>query len=202
MAVPLGSEGVPNAAARCGCVCVADVGVHPGVSLKIVRMFKCVQVDGTFWLAADMRLQCYDQRWAGYAVYAVLCGVVYVVGLPLGVFIVLFRRRHKLFGDSADPFVATTRAKYGFLYEVYGRDGWWWEVEELVRKLILSAVVVLFESGSPLQVRQGKARQRPLTHAHTTTTTPAVAPARPSLQSKVHLLLLPFFLLLLRHPAR
>ena len=28
----------------------------------------------------------------------------------------------------------------------------WWEVEELVRKLFLSAVVVLIEPGSPLQV--------------------------------------------------
>ena len=28
----------------------------------------------------------------------------------------------------------------------------WWEVEELVRKLLLSAAVVLVEPGSPLQV--------------------------------------------------
>ena len=53
-----------------------------------------------------------------YAIYALLCGVVYVVGFPLGVFVLLFRRRHKLFGSDADPFVATTRTKYGFLYEV------------------------------------------------------------------------------------
>ena len=36
--------------------------------------------------------------------------------------------------------------------QVYGPSAWWWEVEELVRKLLLSAVVVLIESGSPLQV--------------------------------------------------
>ena len=53
-----------------------------------------------------------------YAVYALVCGIVYVVGFPLAVFVLLFRRRHKLFGDGSDPFVATTRAKYGFLYEV------------------------------------------------------------------------------------
>ena len=39
------------------------------------------------------------------------------------------------------------------LHQVYGPSAWWWEVEELVRKLFLSAVVVLIESGSPLQVR-------------------------------------------------
>ena len=77
---------------------------------------------------------------------------MYVVGFQLGVFVILYRRRHKLFGDASDPFVETTRSTYGFLYEVYGPSAWWWEVEELVRKLLLSAVVVLIESGSPLQV--------------------------------------------------
>ena len=53
-----------------------------------------------------------------YAFYSLLIVAVYIVGLPLTVFIILFRRRHKLFGDPADPFVATTRSTYGFLYEV------------------------------------------------------------------------------------
>ena len=88
-----------------------------------------------------------------YAVYALICGVVFTVGFPLSISMLLFHRRHKLFGDATDPFVATTRAKYGFLYEAYGPSAWWWEVEELVRKLLLSAVVVLIEPGSPLQVR-------------------------------------------------
>ena len=126
-----------------------------GVSLKIMRVFRCIYIDGTSWLAADMRLQCYTTEWAGYAVYALLCGVVYVVGFPLGVFVILYRRRHKLFGSDNDPFVATTKLKYGFLYTAYGPSAWWWEVEELVRKLFLSAVVVLIESGSPLQVLRG-----------------------------------------------
>ena len=53
-----------------------------------------------------------------YAIYALVCGAVYVVGFPLAIFAVLFRRRHKLFGSNDDPFVVTTRTKYGFLYEV------------------------------------------------------------------------------------
>ena len=41
---------------------------------------------------------------------------------------------------------------YGFLYLEYGPTAWGWEVEELVRKLLLSALVVLIDAGSPLQV--------------------------------------------------
>ena len=103
---------------------------------------------------------CYSCPWVlrrvghrRYASYALLFAVIYVAGFPLSIFVLLYRRRHKLFGDAGDPYVATTRATYGFLYEDYGPSAWWWEVEELLRKLLLSAVVVLFESGSPVQVR-------------------------------------------------
>ena len=40
----------------------------------------------------------------------------------------------------------------GVLQE-YGESAWWWEVEEHVRKLILTAIIVIVDSGSPLQVR-------------------------------------------------
>jgi hypothetical protein len=53
-----------------------------------------------------------------------------------------------LFGEGSDE----TRRVYGFLYEAYGPVAWWWEVEELLRRLCLTAVVVLMDPGSPLQV--------------------------------------------------
>jgi hypothetical protein len=34
----------------------------------------------------------------------------------------------------------------------YGETSWFWEVEELLRKLLLTAVAVLLDAGSPLQV--------------------------------------------------
>jgi hypothetical protein len=122
------------------------------VSLKVLRLFKCREIEGVWWLAADMRLRCYDGRWAGFAIYGLIMAVLYVVGLPAAVLWILWRRRHKLFGSPTDPFVASTCATFGFLYVDYGSSAWWWEVEELLRKLLLSAVVVLIDEGSPLQV--------------------------------------------------
>jgi hypothetical protein len=113
-----------------------------------MRLFKCRNVEGVWWLAADMRLRCYTGEWAGYAVYAVIMIALYVIGLPLTLFQVLWRRRYKLFGERSTH----TRLTYGFLYESYGPGAWWWEIEELIRKLLLSAVVVLIDAGSPLQV--------------------------------------------------
>jgi hypothetical protein len=121
---------------------------YPSVSQKILRTFRCREVEGRYYLAADMRLQCYTREWYGYALYAFIMGVVYVVGLPLSIAIILVVRRHKLFGDNS----AETRRVYGFLYEAYGPVAWWWEVEELLRKLFLTALVVLMDPGTPLQV--------------------------------------------------
>ena len=94
--------------------------------------------------------------------YGLLVAVFYVVGLPVTVFVLLWRRRHALFLSSvstdatvtsASPeVVAKNRAKYGFLYEAYGPSAYFWEAEELVRKLLLSAIVVLIPTDSPLQV--------------------------------------------------
>ncbi len=141
---------------QCGCFFQSTLPGPPcpfalsGVSLKILRLFRCREIDGVSWLEADMRLQCYTTEWTGYAIYGVIMCVVYVFGLPLLVSILLFRRRHALFG--ADAAATANLAAFGFLYEDYGPSAWLWEVEELLRKLFLSAVVVVIEKGSPLQV--------------------------------------------------
>jgi hypothetical protein len=72
---------------------------------------------------------------------------VYVVGLPLVIFVMLYKRRRNLFGPDSDE----NLRKYGFLYDGYGPVAWWWETEELLRKLLLTAVAVLLDPGSPLQ---------------------------------------------------
>ena len=115
-----------------------------------------------------------------FALYALLVGVIYVVGLPLGVFVMLFKHRRTLFDNEPDAARASdsqfksrvqeTREKYGFLYESYGPSAWWWEVEELLRKLLLSAVIIVFEQGkSPLQVIRKHDVRRKQTRYHSNT---------------------------------
>ena len=118
---------------------------YPGVSLKILRTFKCIEVEGDWFLEADMRVTCYDKQWMGFALYAAIMGLLFTFGMPATIFYVLWRRRSRL----SDPQV---EASWGFLYETYGTRAYLWEVEELVRKLWLTAIVVLMPTGIPLQV--------------------------------------------------
>jgi hypothetical protein len=70
-----------------------------------------------------MRLQCYRGDWYGYALYALIIIVVYILGLPVAVFVLLFRHRHQLFPSKAPGAGAGdvgVAEKYGFLYQVRG----------------------------------------------------------------------------------
>ncbi len=55
-------------------------------------------------------------------------------------------------GNACAPEVTVHVCGCGYVCS-YGEAAWWWETEELVRKLLLTAVAVLLDAGSPLQVR-------------------------------------------------
>ena len=80
----------------------------------------------------------------------VLMLIVYVIGLPAGILFILYRNRKTLYGPDS----RRTQRRYGFLYDGYGETAWWWEVEELIRKLLLTSVVVLMNTNNPLQVHR------------------------------------------------
>ena len=90
---------------------------YPSISTKIFRLFQCTRVEGVYYLTVDMRLQCYTREWTGYALYGGVMLALYVIGLPLGTFAVLYRHRSKLFGPGSEK----TLARFGFLYEVRAR---------------------------------------------------------------------------------
>lgn len=123
---------------------------YPPLSMNVLKTFSCVTVDGDAWLEAEMRSQCFTDEWFAFAIYAGVMGVLVTIGYPLCLFIALFRKRHHLH----EPKVIEL---YGGLYQDYtmGRQSpaaFWWESEELVRRLCLASLVVLFDKQSPVQV--------------------------------------------------
>lgn len=42
-----------------------------------------MHIEDEWWLAADMRLQCFTPQWFGNAMYATAMELLYVAGLPL-----------------------------------------------------------------------------------------------------------------------
>ena len=69
---------------------------YPVVSVKVVELFGCHNVEGTYYLRADYSLQCYTSEWTAMAAYASAFLVTYVVGFPLFVGTKLWSYRHAL----------------------------------------------------------------------------------------------------------
>ena len=91
--------------------------LYPGMSVKIFRVFKCRELDdGEFFLTADMSVRCFEGPWNDYMIVAVVCAVVYVLGIPVATFFVLRRNRPGLY-DEEHPDHESLKRKYATLYE-------------------------------------------------------------------------------------
>lgn len=115
---------------RCWILCAGTRRLlcYPGVSVTLFRTFHCVDIEGVPFLVADMREQCGTALWTGYAVWSAAFIALYTIGLPVGIFVTLYRSRHTL-NDEA------TVAKLGYLYTDVGAHCFWGETAELIRKV-------------------------------------------------------------------
>jgi hypothetical protein len=146
--------------------------VYPGVSNIVLRMFHCrTLANGESYLAADLSISCNSNEpldvapgfshmgYLDYRAWAVVMICVYPIGVPLLFFVVLWMNRHQLY-DKADgegqPSTLNARCydRYGMIYEQYEERFWYWEVVELIRKLMLTSIIIFFWPESAMQVEQ------------------------------------------------
>eukprot|EP00935_MAST-01C_sp_MAST-1C-sp1_P002222 g2222.t1 len=119
---------------------------YPVVSIKVVELFGCHDIEGTYYLRADYSLECYTTEWTAMAVYASVFLVTYVVGFPLFVGARLWWYRHELRARAQGPDqvckLAPKGLLLGFLLDDYvlRLPCYMWETVEMGRKLCLSVV--------------------------------------------------------------
>ena len=134
---------------------------YPSTSNSILSTYACVGFDdGTFTLSVDHSVVCYDARWAGFAFYAAVMAILYVVGVPAFYFAVLWRERDRI-APLAGKTGVTVKVQMAvrekdrsimhsrFLWRPYKPAFWWVEVFELGRKLAQTSVIVFVGSGQP-----------------------------------------------------
>eukprot|EP00003_Mantamonas_plastica_P021693 TRINITY_DN3548_c0_g2_i1.p1 TRINITY_DN3548_c0_g2~~TRINITY_DN3548_c0_g2_i1.p1 ORF type:complete len:1215 (-),score=279.89 TRINITY_DN3548_c0_g2_i1:292-3936(-) len=119
--------------------------VYPGVSSTILRTFDCKNVEGRMLLTSDYSISCEDDTYTLWSIYAAVFTLIYPIGIPLAFFIILFRNRQNL----TDP---DFKARFGFLYDAYEPQAWYYELTELIRKLALTGALIFIAPGSASQV--------------------------------------------------
>ena len=122
---------------------------YPLLCRAPLATFDCVSVNSESLLRSDVRVSCGTASWRGLAGLSGVAVLVYCIGLPL-IFLIAAYRCH-----MSDDLQA--RQKITLLVTSY-RDGvWFWEGLELVRKFILTSVILQVFPGSKLQIWFGAA---------------------------------------------
>ena len=115
---------------------------HAPISKKVFMFYLCRNVAGKHYMHADYAIQCYDSDWNAFHPVVAVVLLLFTVGFPLVLCIALCwnqkRLYHRLF-----------YAKMGFLYERYVRGVEWWEIHEMMRKIMLTGML-LFTSEKPM----------------------------------------------------
>jgi hypothetical protein len=126
--------------------------MYPGLSVKIFTIFRCVELDpGEYFLVADLSVKCFSGAWNSTAAVAGLCIVVYVIGIPLGTFFILYKKKDIIRHGKPEEKDRLENV-YGSLYVQYEPKYYWWEVFEMIKKMLLTGGLVMLAPGSSAQI--------------------------------------------------
>jgi len=118
-------------------VIVVSFVLHLSLVKTSLSVMTCDEVAGKRFLVGDYDVECSDPANAGWIYGLGMSGLLlYGAGIPLGSFLVMWRRRDRLQD-------ASIRSKLGFLYVTYTADAWYWEMIVLLRKVGLAVIAVL-----------------------------------------------------------
>ena len=122
--------------------------LYVGVSTRIFRLFKCREIMGVWYLTADYNVICFEGAWSTTSIIAYIGIVVFVAGIPLSQFLVLWKNRKyldesKLSSDEDYRNHLQVKQKYGSIFEAYTADCYYYDLIDLIRRLILTGGLIL-----------------------------------------------------------
>lgn len=117
---------------------------RPSDEFLIAADYKTQYTDRTF-LEADLTLPCRGHVYSTMWLFGVIAVFVYPVGVPGMFAFLLFRERDQIHD-------AINKKKYGFLFKDYAIAYFFWEIWDLMRKILLSGVLIFFNRGSVGQI--------------------------------------------------
>jgi hypothetical protein len=96
-------------------------------------------------MTKDFRITCFEGKWSTYLPFGILAVAVYPLGIPAYFAHGLYKRREHL--DDRNVL-----NRFGFLYAIYRRETYLWDVWEMLQKLFLTGIIALVFPGRDLQV--------------------------------------------------
>jgi hypothetical protein len=128
---------------------------YPGLCQRLFRIFKCVDIGGTSYLAADLTVRCWEGNHDFYARSSGVFIAIYVIGIPFCIYCALMAHRNIILADRRGKKSDLARAKWGILYSCFHPEHWYFELVDMLRKGLLAGGLVLVEYDSPVQTLIG-----------------------------------------------
>jgi len=123
---------------------------YPLVTNCAFGAFSCFDFLDSEWLKADVAIQCRTRQHADAKALAVVAIILYPVGLLLLTAALLFASRAAI--RTKRP--TTLSCAIAFLHREYEPQFFWWELVEMLRRLVLVGLMVLVQ-GSMMQIVVG-----------------------------------------------
>ena len=120
--------------------------------MQVFSLFKCIEIQtDEYVLELDPGIKCYDEEWYGmsYAAYAFM--IIYVLGIPLGTYMALRSNKAALW-DEKHKYHVYYMSAFGNIYEPYLERYYYWDVIEMIRKMIMTGGLILVATGSSAQL--------------------------------------------------
>jgi hypothetical protein len=122
--------------------------LYVGVSTRIFRLFKCRKIMDVWYLTADYTVVCFEGAWTSTSIMAYIGMGIFVVGIPLFQFLVLWKNRkyldeNKLTTDEDYRQHLKVKQKYGSIFEAYTPECYYYDLIDLIRRLILTGGLIL-----------------------------------------------------------
>ena len=120
--------------------------LYPMLCHTIMSTFDCIDLRGEYLLRSDVTVVCYQGSWFAWATVAIFAGILYCIGVPLAAFAAA-----RAYKDSR----GRQRQRVLLLLNPYIASFWWFESVDLIRKCLLTSVVLITYAGTTLQLGFG-----------------------------------------------
>ena len=113
---------------------------HPSITQAVLEAFDVYPhvLQGHQRLRTDLTIHLTSPTYSSILALALVDVLVLVLGIPVMGILILRRHRHELKSLKI-------KAAYGFLYNGYSQNNWYWEGVAIIRKALLQLVVVMFQ---------------------------------------------------------
>ncbi len=108
---------------------------HAPISMRAFLYFDCTKLGKHRFLRADYSIECFEQDWNAFLPLALILLITFALGIPLVLGGYMLYHRRSLRSPAMRRFL-------GFIMARYRPGVEWWEIQELLRKMVLTCMLI------------------------------------------------------------